>query len=846
MSDKPLLRIVSGRSDKPSDPRSAAAGKHNLPAMSTRVVGRDEVIDLLEKEVRRSRLVSIVGAGGIGKTTVALAVADRAIGAFRDGIWLVDLAPLRDPSLVPHVIASAMGLVVHSANVIDALCRFARERQILIVLDNCEHLVSVVARTLEQILRNAPGVRVLTTGRVALRMQSEQVHRLAGLASPADSAGLTAANALAYPAIELFVDRATDRLESFVLDDDNAPVIADICRSLDGIALAIELAAMRVDVFGVKGLQKQLNDRFRVLAGRRAGLERHRALAATLDWSYSLLPESEARLLRAVSVFPGAFRSSGASSVASIESTEAAAALMELASKSLLSIEVDAVDTGYRLLETTRAYAQDRLVATGEDLSVRQRHAEHVCAVLERAADEWGKRLSRDWAAAYGSYIGDLRSALAWTCFKPALRSLQIRLTAAGTLLWNHFSLTEESRVHLTRAIAELGDAGYTGAAIEMHLQFALAGAILYTLGIVPEARAAMRRALEISERLGDTDFRLRCLRLLGTYDLFNGAHDAGIRTLQTFLAIARTEDPSAIAEGETHLSVGEMFIGQLSVARKRMERLHAQHSQDFNDARFARFQYSNSINVLAVLSHVQSLTGFPDAALRTAETILEYGRLASHELSLSIALVYNSLLYFWLGREDDCAHHVAMLDELLKRHSIDTWRPVVTFCRGALTAIRQPGNSDGVDSLRRAIAEFHAIGHMARLPFYQATLAQALGKSDRLQEAEATIQQAMALAMAQNEQWCVPEILRIQASIAAARGRREITELLLLDSIAASKKIGALTWQLRSANDLALLWRDSRRVEAKCMLRSAYEAFDEGFGIRDLVVAAALLSELG
>jgi len=826
--------------------QSAAKANNNLPAMTTRVVGRREVIDLLQQQVGSSRLVSIVGAGGIGKTTVALAVAERSIGAFVDGVWLVDFAPLRDPALVPHAIASATGLVVHSANVLAALCRFVRERQLLLVLDNCEHMALAIAACLGQILHEAPGVHVMATSRAALRVDGEQVHMLAGLASPPHSTGLTAENALAYPAIELFVDRATDRLDTFVLEDGDAPTVAEICTSLDGIALAIELAAMRVDVFGVKGLQKQLDDRFRLLAGRRAGLERHRTLAATLDWSYSLLPEREACLLRAVSVFTGAFRVAGASTVADLSAGEAAAILAELGSKSLLSVELDAGDTIYRALETTRVYCLEKLVGTEEEPPNRRRHAEYLCAVLERAATDWTQQLSRDWGAVYGSNLDDLRAALIWTGSDPAHRSLQIRLTAAGVLLWNHFSLTDESRIHLTRAIAELGEAGAEGTAVEMNLQFALAGAILYTRGIVPEARAAMSRALQISEQRGDTDFRLRCLRLTGTFELFNGQHDAGNHTLETFLSIATAEDPSALAEGETHYSCGEMFVGRLQSAQKRIERLYAQLSQDFNDARFARFQYSNSVNVLIVLSHVQCLTGFPDAAARTAEMTLEYARQATHELSLSIALAWGSLLYFWLGREQDCSRHAAMLDELVERHGIVTWRPIATFCRGALAAQRRPECSEGIDELTRAVAEFRAIGHRARLPYYTAVLAEALGKNGRFLEAEATIGEAVELAEIQNEKMCMPEILRIQAFIAAAQGQHENAEQRLRQSIAVAQEIGALTWQLRAANDLAVLWHaQSRTAEAKGMLQSAYDAFSEGFETRDLLIAARQLAEL-
>jgi predicted ATPase len=788
--------------DFPSVPKR----RHNLPAMTTRVVGRGDVIEQLRQEVQQHRLVSIVGAGGIGKTTVAVSVAERAIETFPDGVWLVDFAPLRDSALVPHAIAGATGLAVHSANIMPALCRYLRDHRMLLVLDNCEHLAAAIGDCVRQLLQEAPHIHVMATSRAALHVAGEQEHRLAGLAVPSASTGLDAEAALGYPAIELFVDRATDRLETFVFDDVAAPTVADICRSLDGIALAIELAAMRVDVFDVKGLRKQLDDRFRLLSGSRAGLERHRTLAATLDWSYGLLPEDEARLLRTVSVFTGAFRLEGAATVGGTAPGPAGRIVAELVSKSLLSAETDAGGAFYRLLETTRVYALERLAQAGEGGPVRQRHAEHVCEVLERAASEWGQQLSRDWGATYGSQLGDLRAALAWAGAEPDQRSLLIRLTSAGILLWNHFSLTDESRGHLTRAIAGLREAGCEGTAVEMNLQFALAGAILYTRGVTPDARLAIAHALRLSEQLGDTDFHLRCLRLIGTIELFFGHHDAAIRTLESFLSIATAEDPSALAEGESHLGVGETFTGRIEDARLRMERLHAKQSQDFNDTRFARFQYSNSVNTLVVLCHAQWLTGHPDAAARTAETILAYGHQTAHELSLSIALAWNSLVYLWLGNAPESSRHAAMLDELVERHGIVTWRPIVTFCRGAVAAMEQPGRPEAIVDLQRAIAEFRAFGHMARLPWYIAVLADALGQGGRAEEAEATIREALALATVQNEKWCVPELLRIQAAIASAQGRFEEAEPLLRQSIERARDIGARSWQLRATRDLDVL----------------------------------------
>jgi len=822
-----------------------ATANSNLPTTTTRVVGRRESIELIIRNLQTARLVSIVGAGGIGKTTVALAVAEGAIESFKDGVWLVDFARLRESSLVPNTLAAATGLVVHSLNVMPALCRSLRDRQTLLVLDNCEHMTDTIGPCVAQILEEAPGVHVLTTSRAPLRLPDEQVHRLPGLSTPPFSPDLTAKDALTFAAIELFMERARDRLESFSLSDADAPAVADICRNLDGIALAIELAAMRVDVFGVRGLQKQLDDRFRLLGERRAGLERHRTLAATLDWSYGLLPAREATLLRVVSVFTGVFSLDDASAVSNVPRAETATCLLELAAQSLLSVDSDSENASYRPLETTRAYCLEKLFANGEDAAVRLRHAEHICEVIQTAAAELSQRPAREWGAVYGRYLDDLRAALAWAGADSSRRALLIRLTSCGVVLWNHFSLTAESHDHLRRAVSELREAGSAGSAVEMNLQHALAGAILWR-GIVPEAKQAMDRARDLAVQLRDTEVHLSCLRMIGTYELFSGDNETGIRTLETFVSMAIAVDPSAVAEGETHLGCGEMFIGRLDGARQRMERLYARGLQDLDDAASLRFFYNNSISVMIVLSQVQWLTGSPGAAERTAAMVVEYGLETHHELSQSIGLAFICLVFFWAGRDEECRRYAAMLDDLVERHGIVTWRPVAKFCRGALASLHDATRSEGIETLELAVAECRAIGHIARLPYYMAVLAEALTMDGRIPEAERVIVDALALTHKNDDNWSLPELLRIRALVHAAQGEPREQESALMKSMELAQRLGASSWGLRAASDLARLWQtQSRTLEAKRLLQPVFDGFQDGFETRDLRSAAKLLAEL-
>ena len=662
-----------------------------------------------------------------------------------------------------------------------------------------------------EFLADAAGVKILATSREPLRVKGERVRRLPGLGTPSASSGLKAEEALAFPAIQLFVDRATDRLESFSLSDADAPMAAEICRRLDGLALAIELAATRIDAFGVGGLLDQLDNRFHLLEGHRAGPERHRTLTATIDWSYDLLSESERAVMRRLSVFAGAFSLESACAVAADEGIDRVRVVQDLANlvaKSLVAAGARDIEVEYRQLDTTRAYSIERLRVSGEEQAVRCRHAEHVCAVLEQAASEWSQRPAREWGAAYRHVVDDLRVALAWVGRDEANRSLRIRLTAAGLLLWNHFSLIEECHVHVSRAVEELDAAGLAGTAFEMKFKLWLGGSTMITRGLKPQAMDALRRASQIANQIGDTDYRHRCLMLIAAYELFTGEYDAGMRTIETFASVAAADDPSILPEGQVHLGIAELFLGRLQNAQRRLESLQQRDLRYFNGSYSVRYMADIVVLLECALSQVQWLTGFPDAAARTAAAALERARPAHHHLSLNNALTYSCPVFYWSGRYEECGRYVELLAEHVTRQGLITRRPIASFYRAALAHTQGDASSGTIDGLKRAIEEFRNVNYLARMPYYLSVLADALVHRGRLGEAETTIRIALDIARAQNEGWCLPELLRIQASILTAQGQTGEAEAILVESMALAREIGALSWRLRAASDLAQLWR--------------------------------------
>src|SRR5258705_5768238 len=373
----PVTRSASRRSLSPAQP-VITDRVHKLPARLTRMVGREDTVRVLSAQLMTQRFVSIVGPGGMGKTTVAVSIAHELIDDFEGAVFFIDLGALTDPGLVPTAVASALGFMVPAQDPFLSLLAFIGERRVLLVLDNCEHVIDAAAALAEPVVSEAPHAHILATSREALRVEGEHVHLLYPLDGPLDDAGLTAAEALTFPAVQLFMERAAASGNRAELSDADAPIVARICRRLDGIALAIELAASRVSSHAVRGTPELLDHRFKLLwQGRRTALPRHQTLNAMLDWSYTLLQQRDKLVLCRLSVFVGVFTLKAALSVAgtAANDTDVADAVTSLVAKSLISTTAIGETTYYRLLDTTQAYAAGKLAELGEADHIANRHA---------------------------------------------------------------------------------------------------------------------------------------------------------------------------------------------------------------------------------------------------------------------------------------------------------------------------------------------------------------------------------------------------------------------------------------------------------------------------------------
>ena len=344
----------------------------------------------LSQRLLSERFITLRGPGGIGKTTVAIALAHELSAQFDGQVRFLDFSMVKDAALVAGTIAWALGLVVHHSDPTDSIVGYLRNRRLLLVLDSCEHVVEAIAGMAERIHQQAPGVSILVTSRESLLVEGEQIFELGPLEGPPQGAGLSASEMLAYPAARLFTERAAAAGHRAEITDEDAEVLAEICSKLDGIALAIELAAVRVGTHGLREMVTLLDGRLKLeWRGRRTAPPRQQTLGATLDWSYGLISESERIALRRLAIFAAPFTLQGATMVAGEEDDPAERivdSLEQLVAKSLIAVRPDGAVTRYRLLDTTRAYATQKLADSGEATSIARRHARYVQHALETTA----------------------------------------------------------------------------------------------------------------------------------------------------------------------------------------------------------------------------------------------------------------------------------------------------------------------------------------------------------------------------------------------------------------------------------------------------------------------------
>lgn len=838
----PVLRAPPAE----SRPGATVSSLRSLPAPLAKMIGRDDAVEKIATELLLHRFVTIVGPGGIGKTSVALAVAHGLRADFEGQVCFVDFGALTEPRLVPGTIAAALGLTVNSDDPIPGLLASLRSRRTLLVLDSCEHIIDELAPVAERIVREAAELHVLATSRESFRTEGERVYRLFPLDCPPQRDGLSMADILAYPASQLFVERIAESLSEFELSEEDAPLVADICRRLDGIALAIELAAGRVNAYGIAGTAALLDSRFSLLwRGRRTAIPRHQTLSAALSWSYDLLPPAESATLRGLSVFVGPFTLEAALAVVAcqgINEAEAVEAISNLLSKSLIATSPAERRLRYRLLDTTRAFAGDKLAESGEAASVARAHAEYFRDFLHDISVKSNGMQSAGGFLPYADHLPNVRAALTWSFSEAGDRAVGVDLAAAAAQFFLELTLLTECHSWTEQALAS---AETIDSRKEMILQAALGVSVMFTQGNTEGVRSAFTRSLQLAEGLADLHWQLWLLRGLHIYLTrvgdFHGALGTGV---QSEGVARKLNDPTSTLNVEWMLGVAHHLIGNQDKAVQFCESamVHNASSQRLN---IGHLGYDDRIVALVALARGLWLSGRPDRAIEAARYTVQQAEQLEQPLTLGISLVWTIYVFLWVG---DWASAESLIDRLIDhaaRHFLGPYHAVGIGQKGELL-LRRGDIAGGIEHLRRSQATLYATRHRIMTTVFATALAEGLAAQNEADEALRTIDEAIAQIGDHGESFDMPEMLRVKADILVQSARTTEAEAHLQQSLALSRRQCARGWELRGAMSLARIWeRAGRKSDAQALLAPLVGQYQEGLSSRDLVAARGLLSAL-
>jgi len=550
--------------------RSIDSRPNNLPRQLTTFVGRQADIGEAKRALSATPLLTLTGPGGVGKTRLAIEIAGELIDEFEDGIWFVDLGPLKDPEFVVPAIASAVG-VMHAPGqpILETVIDYLRGRRVLLVLDNCEHLLEVTARSVDTLLRGCGLVRVVATSREGLAIPGEAVFPVPSLTLP-DPDAASSGELGSYEAVQLFVERAIAAAPGFRITERNAPAIAQICRRLDGVPLAIELAAARVRALPVEQIAARLDDRFRLLTGSsRITVPRHQTLRQTIDWSHELLSEDERAVFRRLAVFAGGCSLDAAEAVCTappVESDFVLDILTRLVDKSLLVADTEAAQARYRQLETIREYARDRLIESGEAKDALRRHRDWFLEMVARAEPTFFQGAeSGEWLQRLDAEHDNLRAALQWSLDEPGEGRQGLQLAAGLWRFWEIRGHLAEGRVWLEAflqatagEVSALQADAYTGA-----------GILAFMLGDHEGASALHQRSLELHRQVGGPDGIAFAANNLANAAVLSGDYATARQLYETVISWARERaDPRVLGFAIVNMAEAVALDGDPETAR--------------------------------------------------------------------------------------------------------------------------------------------------------------------------------------------------------------------------------------------------------------------------------------
>jgi predicted ATPase/DNA-binding winged helix-turn-helix (wHTH) protein len=790
----------------------------NFPATVTRLVGRSAAKARLQDLLSAYRVVTLTGPGGIGKTSLALKAARAIVGEFADGGWLVELASLSDPALVPAAAAEVLKFPLRPDNITsEAIARAIGDKKLLLVLDNCEHLIAAAATLAETLLMHCPHITILATSRETLRIAGEHVYRVPPLEFPAPGRD-EPEHILQHSAVELFIARTNALDAGFSPGADELPSIGAICRHLDGIPLAIEFAAAQVSTVGIVQVATGLNDRFALLTrGRRTALPRHRTLRAALDWSYELLSEAERRLLRHLAVFAGGFTVAAASAVmgeGSAAPSSVIEGLTDLVTKSLVALDRDTGSRWY-LLETTRAYALEKLAGHGELDGAARRHAMYFREIFSRSGLETSAGVSADERTDRVREIDNVRATLDWCFSAGGDTAIGVDL-AAGYADWLRVDVAT-SMVDTTRG---------TRHSLEL-----------------------LTRALDAAEALEDLDAQARALVGVITHHSFSVEHDKTRAAAERLLRLADRIGNAALSRTADELmGAALVMVGRPREAQGYQQRfLDADRSMP-DQSRWSRIMLVYRGAAYAFLSRALWLRGFIDQARRAAETSLD--ELATTDYPFVLCRVlYHGVCRIMPTTGDFAAaeQSIARLIEVATRINAPFWQTAGRFLSGKLM-VERGEFAQGVAVLNDAFDACRRTGWRMSYPEFKGALAAGFVGLGQLDVALVAVDEGLhdVLEREHGHDLHLAELLRIKGEVLLRLGDVTAAETSFSQAIQVAQEQEALFWELRATLSLARLRLTvGRGGDARQLLEQVYRCFTEGFQTPDLRAAKAFLDQL-
>lgn len=844
-----IADVKTSTAEAEDDPALAEPVSLSRPPLLRGIVGREvdmaDIADLLSQK----RHVTLAGAGGVGKTTVAVAVARAFAPQCRDGVCFIDLTTISDPTHFGTALVTALGVRGNPDSSMAAVLDYLRPRQMLIILDNCEHVLPAATIFAGSFMADTSPSKLLATSREPLGTFTEHVVRLGSLSLPRPSEALNADQALRFSAIQLFVRRAAE-WSDYHFDEADCAVIAAICHALDGLPLAIELAAAQIGTFTPRELVAMLDQNLGFRAPCAEGAPpRHETLMATIDWSFKLLSPKEATLFGLLSVFSAAFEAEDAAFVAEaagLTPIDVVTGLGSLVAKSLVSAQAKGASLRYRLLDSTRRYAAERRQADPASAEAQRYHAQRMLTLFEQSEEEWNWREPADWTQRYLGRIADLRAALSWAFGEDGDPVFGIRLTTAAITLWSETSILSEAQARLETAL-EMAKTIECDDLSKTKLACALGWSLFYARKMSNENELAWLDAITFAKRAGDIEYQQRALVGFAFYLLQIGCIPRAINYLKESAGLAeRDRDSTATSEGDRALAWARAHAGELKESRQMLDRLAAMHSLADGRSRRDSNEVYRFITVRFNLPFVAWMQGSPDYAARLAHDAVDAADRSGHWVSQSNALGLAALpVSLETGNLDAIEIYTERLRRNLERERISRWIPAERYFSACLRDLR--GDLRAVDDIRAAIDELIECRFLMRIGSYLAVLARALLRQGKVEEAREAIARALDYEERQGERWCRPELQRIDASVLFYASEPARAEKRLQEALVEARAMGALTYELRSATDLAAHWiATGHRPKALRLLTPIYQKFTEGFETQDLVAASCLIVRAG